>query len=115
MDALERDDTIDAESWELAGSGEPEVLNLAPPPDPEPTSQVLEEIKGVMVQHFGKDASAKEKGDALRSAFGTFKWAEIEKMSADQLSVGLAALKTYLSGMAAMRERRPGEDPEEEQ
>ena len=104
------DDTIDAESWEPAGSGEPEVINLAPPPDPEPTAPILEEIKGVMVRHFGKDASAKEKGDALRSAFGTFKWAEIEKMDAEQLRVGLQALQRHIAGMASMRERQPGEE-----
>lgn len=67
---------------------------------------LMNEIREVLRRH---KLGSKSAAAPVQLAFGT-DWAGVCRMDADGLLVGLAALKLNLDGVAAMRERQPGED-----
>lgn len=67
---------------------------------PEGTGPLLLQLNELLTVHLGTDQAARSA--AIEEAFGAPR-AKVAKMSADQLTVGLAALKKTLEGLAAMR------------
>lgn len=81
------------------------------PPPNEAEATLVAQIKEVLRKHgLGTPKLAAE---PLLAAFGKT-WAEMTKLPAEQLEIGLRTLTSNLDGLAALRsDRSPGEDPEE--
>lgn len=76
------------------------------------TAAHLKEIGELLDKHVGKEAKDKDRRElALESAFGTKDRRVVAKLPADQLQVGLAALRKSLEGLAAMKEEHPEREP----
>lgn len=99
--------------WAKGESASPTTSKPAQAP-PSPAGQTDEaaalvvEVKAVLKTH-GFEGS-KAAAEPVQLAFGST-WAEMTRLPADQLRIGLDALKRNLNGLAAMRE--PGQDEEE--
>lgn len=84
----------------------PEQAPGTAPLAPGETAPILDEIREVLRRH---KLGSKSAAAPVQLAFGA-DWGGVCRMDADGLRVGLAALKLNLDGVAAMRERQPGED-----
>lgn len=82
-----------------------------PLPADAPEVVLVKEISAYLKSH-GIEGS-KAAAEPLQMAFGQT-WAAVTRLPADQLRVGLAALRKNLDGLAAMRAQAPEREPGEE-
>lgn len=89
--------------------------DLKPPPD---AAALVDEMRGLFKTYLpGKTTGSEEVRGMLQKAFREPSWVKVVKLPLSSLALGLEALKTELSAAVAaetMREREPGEDPEED-